>query len=131
MKKYSIIIFVIVLVFVGLYFYRMQPEYYENSSLVDTYKILSSESEWNKQMVVSDSPTSWYIENKKIRIKSQSYQGDFYCGDKKAEVIKYKAYSNPDSMGDWGTISIVDCMDYYFVFSYADNGPKLFGPFDK
>ncbi len=117
---------------IAYYFYNNRATYYENQSLINTYKILSSEPEWNKKLISSDNPTSWYIQEKQTTIKTNSYTEDgFSCGNNKAKFIKYKSYSNPFYIGAGYIYSIVDCSDYYFVFSYADNGPKLFGPFDK
>ncbi len=131
MKKSLIIIFAIILVSISYYFYRNRIQNYENLSLVNTYKILSSETEWSKKIIPSDNSTSWYVEDKKINIEAKNYDGDFYCGNNKAQFTKYKSYINSNFIGAWSNISVVDCSDYYFVFSYADNGPKLFGPFYK
>ncbi len=121
----------------GIYYFYYMPSSVvkmiseRNEVLPNTYKVLSDESLWKDKMVKSDNPSSWNIPSKNIEIKESDSQFNFYCGDKKADFIKYSSYKYKNSMGGWGSVSIVDCGEYYFIYEYSDGGPKLFGPFES
>jgi hypothetical protein len=117
----------------GIYYYSRgssKPTSYLNADLTNTYTVLANEDRWRTKLITSENPEAWLISSKNITVKATDYQGNFSCGDKKAEFIKYSSY-NTGAVGGWGSVSIVDCGSYYFVFEYADSGPKLFGPFDQ
>lgn len=127
------IILLLIVVIISYYFYIYRVRSFENPALLKTYKVLSDESQWRNKGVISNNPMEWQIidESINVNIKAKNYTGDFYCGDKQAKFSKYYSYYDPKYFGSGSSISIIDCGDYYFVFSYGGNGPHLFGSFKK
>ena len=126
-----IIILVLIAALVSFYFYNNRVRSFEDLSLVNRYTVLSDKSLWEAKKIKSTGPDNWEIVDKEIAIKSKGYDGNFYCGEVAAQFHKYNSYVNPKSMGAWSSTSIVDCGEYYFVFTYGDNGPHLYGSFEK
>ena len=118
----------------GIYFYSKSDRSsdYVNESLQHTYKVLVNKTEWNNKLIQSNNPENWDISSKNTVIRIVDTQDNFYCGDKKANFIKYSKHSSGSNSvgGDWNTISVVDCGTYYFVYEFSDSGPKLYGPFE-
>lgn len=117
----------------GIYYYSRgssKPTSYLNADLTNTYTVLADENLWRTKLIASENPQAWLVSTINITVKANDYQGNFSCGDKKAEFIKYSSF-NTGAVGGWGSVSVVDCGSYYFVFDYGDAGPKLFGPFDQ
>ncbi len=138
MKKTVVLIVVIValaIVYFAWYIhgnYDAQPKFYKNNALSHEYTVLENSTNWQSVPVNSYTPFTWKVSTKTIHqtITTDS-QNNFACGTSKASVTKYSSHSYPNSVGGWGSISIVDCGEYYFVYDYGDAGPHLFGPFNK
>lgn len=117
----------------GVYYFSknktVTPTSYKDTSLLNTYKVLSDENSWKTKLVITDNPEIWAIPGKNIAVKVIESQDNFYCGDKEANFVKYSSFKT-GSIGGWGKVSIVDCGSYYFVYEFSDSGPKLYGPFE-
>lgn len=135
-KGFIVPLLVIIAVLViggGIYYYSRgssKPTSYLNSDIANTYTVLTSDNLWRTKLIASENPEAWSVPTKNITVKAIDYQGNFTCDNNKAEFIKYSSY-NTGAVGGWGSVSIIDCGSYYFIFEYADSGPKLFGPFDR
>jgi len=119
----------------GIYYFYSKsdkPADYVNETLQQTYKVLANKAEWDSKIIQSNNPEIWGVSSKNTEIKIVGTQNNFYCGDKKANFVKYSTHSNGSNSvgGDWNAISIVDCGTYYFVYEFSDSGPKLYGPFE-
>ncbi len=80
--------------------------------------------------MLSSGHSGWEVPELSLAVKTDR-RDNFYCGNKKATFIKYSSYNYPFSVGGWGSLSVIDCGDYYFVYDYGDAGPHLSGPFNK
>lgn len=127
-----LIVIVVLVIGGGIYYYSRgssKPISYLKADLTNTYTVLANENLWRTKLIASENPEAWLVSTKNITVKAIDYQGNFSCGDKKAEFIKYSSF-NTGAVGGWGSVSVVDCGSYYFIFDYGDAGPKLFGPFE-
>lgn len=126
-----IITLVVIIIGVAVYYYSrpQKPTSYLNSALTNKYIVLADKNLWNTKLITTDNPEEWTISAKNIVVKIVDSQNNFYCGDKKAVFENYSSF-NTGAVGGWGSVSIVDCGSYYFVYDYGDSGPRLYGPFD-
>lgn len=127
----TVVVLVIIVLCFNYFFLSPRLTSEKNELLSNTYKVLSDESIWKGKMISSDNPSSWNVPIKNIEIKESGAPSNFYCGDKEATFIKYSSYEYKNSIGGWGSVSVVDCGEYYFVYENADSGQKLFGPFER
>lgn len=134
MKKIFILVGIIILIALAIKIYLIYSNkgqvHYINSQLEEKYTALSNKNIWGSKLISSKDLLTWYVSEKQISIEAKNYNGDFYCGKNKAEFIKYESKNNSNIIGAWGSTSIVDCLDYYFIFYYGDTGIKLYGPFE-
>lgn len=135
-KKIILGIIMAVIVIVSVFFLAKKAGYIPNNTPITkdarvaySYKVLEDENLWRAKYVNSSIPMQWNVIEKNILLK-EVQQNKFVCGDKEAQFIKYSSFNN-GSIGGWNNISVVDCLDYYFVYEFSDAGPKLHGPFNK
>ena len=126
-----IIALAVIIIGVAVYYYSrpQKPTSYLNSALANKYIVLADQNLWNTKLITTDNPEEWTISANNIVVKIVDSQNNFYCGDKKAVFENYSSF-NTGAVGGWGSVSIVDCGSYYFVYDYGDSGPRLYGPFD-
>mgnify|MGYP006865027947 CR=1 FL=1 len=56
----------------------------------------------------------------------------FMCDGKEVEPILYEnSYPNDERVdGGWIYIYVIDCDDFYVIYTFGSAGPRLYGPFD-
>lgn len=99
---------------------------YLNGDLVKKYPVLAREDLYKTVQFSNENSDAW---PEPTTLSSVDYLADFNCVDKKATLLKY-TYFKTGVVGGWGSLSAVDCGDYYFVLENGDAGTKLYGPFD-
>ena len=128
----AVIAIVVLLIIGGIYYFSQTNNIKlltKDVRVAAEYKILNDESLWRAKNIISNLPMQWDVTEKDIVLKGIE-QNKFMCGDKEAQFVKYSSFNN-GSVGGWNNISVVDCLDYYFVYEFGDAGPKMYGPFSK
>ena len=146
-KKLVLLVMLVVIVIGGVHFYRDQTGWvdYEDKTLPARYTILDVQESWkSKPIDYEDGATDIILsspagEPVMLKYNTQNtsfplsnFGSDFYCGDKKANIIEYKS-NHPASWnklsGGWDEIKVIDCDRYYFI-KEEWGPPQMFGPFE-
>lgn len=100
-----------------------------DNTLLSKYMVLGSSNFGNEIPMVGG---KWTVLSKNIVISRGTGGIGFNCGDKPARDLPYKSVSpGRGIVGGWSYVDVLDCGDYYFVFSSNDADPtSLYGPFD-
>ncbi len=95
----------------------------DNPGLINQYPVLdtdlsSTENALRGQELLQNGSISIY--GKILSYDKTSKK--FYCNGREADLISYKS-SNSGQIGGWGSVSVVDCEDYYWVYIHSDAIP--------
>ncbi|MFA5259514.1 MAG: hypothetical protein WC402_05570 [Candidatus Pacearchaeota archaeon] len=125
-----IIVVIVLVVFIGaLFFYFNQNNNKINKVLSDKYPMINNH-QYNSYLIGMVNDTM----NINGKLVTYDFRAEkFNCNNKEVTPVLVYSYSPSDSNidGGWASLYIVDCDDFYLVYSFADSGPKLYGPFTK
>lgn len=129
MKYFKIIVAIlaVLILFLCVFYYyeNIRPSYFFDPSISYKYPILNIELNLKDKKISSETPDEWYFNGEVIK----TGRNVAYCGPRKVAFQEYLSHRDPQMLGGFGSIHVIDCGDNYFVHIYTDAGPKLFGPF--
>lgn len=121
----------------GIYYYshNQKSGYWQkkDSSLESKYRVLGNNDWMNKRIDTRTQDWGWNVSSKNIVVRYKDLTSNqLYCGEVAAKMMSYESSgsNDPRIVGGWGRLFVADCGNYYFIYSFGDSGPILYGPFD-